>query len=677
MSPYIGHLSIDCLALVLHYVSGDDVVALLSTGDRVLRRKVAFSVRDLVFKERSPGSIFPFAVFGLPKLRSLALREKLGWTKFLNMSDREAHALIRGSKSLEKIELDFRNCFGLFCSHSEPPKPHLPIRERFPSLTTLILKNITTVLQIGSLCGELPDSITHLELTHPAGSQYAMKLTSIADLPRGLTFLKLGAFVDEPEDEHFDFSKILPPALQHLQVRLSGMGLLDHLPSTLEYFDCTVVSDASIHYWPVSKCPPKIVYLELFLASEWVIEFDAPFPETLETFHTFGATFPHGIPSSALPKGLKQLDEEILGMLVDGHTLVDRYHSLISKFPNYTNVVIDNLVPIHTLPKCLESLKCYDLASIPSSLPATLKALSMVGVPIPIEDIANIPRTLRRLAVRPPAPAGSISFQPWSALEISHLVPISLKTLSIEVNYVLDLASLAPISKMRTLATIAFGSIPPDGRDALPSWLPKCIPSKLVDLKLTFATSLSEKAADDAPEISDDFLRLCHLADAVPHLHGLEFDYGTNNPLVLDRSLSTLPRNLKRLKISSHSVSLEHDALRRLPRSITYLRIFLTQSKRFKLSNNHFEGAPPSLAFLDVSFPIIGATLDVEVFKLFPPYLYNVLLCASAPNKARQGSEEVRNAQKLNAALSQTNRERQLSSPHFHGFIPDLLRKGA
>lgn len=139
-SASLAIINPDCLAELILYLNGDDFVSLMSTGDHLLRQKLAHNCQILNFVSLT-NTKFPFAALKLPKLRSLSMCGIKGVYSFMDFRNGGELALAQGSKTIEKIKLCFQNSLALFMSPGNV-SPSLSVRDRFPSLTTLVLRDI-------------------------------------------------------------------------------------------------------------------------------------------------------------------------------------------------------------------------------------------------------------------------------------------------------------------------------------------------------------------------------------------------------------------------------------------------------------------------------------------------------------------------------------------------------
>lgn len=191
----------------------------MKTGNRLLRRKLANNCKS--FFEPLQATKFPFAVLQLPKLNSLTVMCTEGVPSYMDLSNGGELALVQGSKTIEKIEFRFRNSLALFLSPNESFL-RLSVRDRFPSLTSLILRDIIFIHSLESMFGELSENLRTFSLGFAyQGNPPSISLASVAKLPRYLKTLELsGCNVTYAEnDDKIDLQNILPPNLVHLTLK--------------------------------------------------------------------------------------------------------------------------------------------------------------------------------------------------------------------------------------------------------------------------------------------------------------------------------------------------------------------------------------------------------------------------------------------------------------------------
>lgn len=630
MLASLESLASDCLLHLAQFLSGDDLVSLLSTGNRLLRQKL-MKVGEVEFEASLPGSIFPLAAFNLPKLQSLSVFGINERFTYLDFSKGRELALVRGSKTLKVLDLRFRNAPALFWS-PDASLPRSLIRDRFPSLTTLILRRITCEESLEELCGELPSFLTTLEFFFfnlDIGASF--NLSWISKLPRNMTSLKLtNCNIYEPVDSGEEYASILPPNLRVLELnQMSQPMILDYLPSTLENLSFGIRNPPEGYEWRTSKLPPALVHLD-FVPEGWTLIYDAPLPSTLEEFPFADRLLrqqdlPNAI--SALPRGFRKLHGRpiLRSHFAASDDPVAALNALFSTFSNIRSTDIWHEANIPFLPRRLETLFCGEIG-LSSPLPNSLTHLLLQATPS-YEEISNIPPTLKSLEFGVSGLDSLFSvanplhreFPPWGSAELSQLASLtSLTSLSIEMRYLDSVECLSPIAKMESLEKLKLHRLSLHEFQSMPHWLPRCLPRNLRKLKLI--TPDTSGSLDELEEIGNpvpyDFLRLCHLDKVCPNLNKLSIWFFVWEPLSLGESLATLPSQLRSLIFKFRLLDIEPSALSLLPRSLTSLKLDFEDHIDIPLTNKHFEGLPEKLALLHVYAP--SSSMSADVLPILP-----------------------------------------------------------
>lgn len=634
MSTSLDTLPSDCISILAEWLDLDGFISLMCTGSRVLRHKLR-NVCELCF-EAPNATKMPFPVLLFPRLRSLSIYGLQEDANFLDFRDGGELMLAQGSKTLEKLVLAFSNAFALFWSpYAELPK--IPIRSRFPALSTLILRNSSCQDYLDSLFGELPETLTTFELScDKTSSMAAIYLSSLAKLPRYLTSLRILSSEIDPKEEAagFDASQVLPPNLRILELEaLVWPTLMDYFPSTLT--DLSFWFNYSRPFvWPSSKIPPGLIRLSI-VPGEWTIEWDKPLPPTLEYFNfSIDERFYQGLEISSLPPKLKTIPE---AMLYKAHragdldSFITYLNSVLPKFPNLKEMIIGGKDNLRKLPGCLERLEILGGPEIDFPLPSRLSALSILA-PLRRNDIAKIPDTLTSLSLARSTDTGLRGFQydsqtmelfpPWKDQDLAQLERLTLlSSLTICWKYIDGETSLTPLAKLKNLKTLRLISVTPAALQRMPHCLPRSLTE--INFEITSQTNVQRLPLPYVvDQISDEWLSACDLANSVPDLKTLKLEGDITIAISWSSSLTTLPRGLRVLDIRFERSFLDPGALTKLPSSLTSLRFLSNQLLSTILANEHFAELPKSLASLSLG---TGQTaIHAHLFDLLPPNLANL-----------------------------------------------------
>lgn len=648
MSGSLATLAPDCLADLLQYINGDDFISLMMTGDQLLRHKLRQNCSSLLFAE-VPAIRFPFEALRLHNLRSLAIHAINEAPSYLDFRNGNRSALSVGHKTLEKIDLRFRNAIALFLPSSSSV-PRTILRNRFPSLITLTLLDCAVGEDKESLFGELPDTLTSFCLSSQYETSYQPKigLQSITKLPKNLKTLKLGAFMlTDPEEADFKFWRdLFPPFLENLELSYIPLPtIMDYWPSALKKLTAEFTENAADFRWKASKIPPAIIELNIQML-DWVLELDVPLPSTLEIFITPDEREEkYAMAIEDMPLGLKNLQTNVM------LTTEARYphesgefsrKSIFERFKNIETIDLYHGDDVSWLPSGIKFLNCIDPIPISSALPSSLVELH-ICYPIRSEFLMHLPSTLRSLTV------GSSDhqvynqnfrhqFPPWNIDDAAQLTSkVRLETFNIEMKFFESNACLAPLSKMESLKNFKLGRIGYNDMLASPQWLPKCLPRYLKDLHLVYSEYPLSWQTEAHPKISDDFLRLCNLAEVSPHLKSLRVLCDYLGWVDLGPSFASLPHKLIILNFSSHRAILSPDAVSLLPRSLRNLSLWSTNYlANAIIFNKHLEGLPEQIQTLKFHFGR-SASIDENVFSILPKSIIELSGFVSIPQKVVKG----------------------------------------
>lgn len=596
-----------------NYLDREDFIFLMMTGDRSLRCTLTEKAKFFQI-EPLHGTKFPFAALKLPQRRTLSI---LGTDKlpvYLDFRNGGELALAQGNKTIEEIELRFRNSLALFLSPQElSPKPP-SVSVRFPSLTTLSLHNIVSINSIDRLFGEFPESLTKLSLHFAtnAPERDTLYLSSVANLPRNLKTLELvGCVINEapPKARLLELRSILPPKLVHLHLDfLSSLDIIRYLPSSLETLTFEAEHGTSTR-WKTSSLPLGLVSLK---APPNVL-FDARLPSKMEIFEFY--------PEASLPmRYLKYLPESL--KIVPNLVGVDAT-TIIKNFPNIERVTIDSSESLSKLPKTAKSLSCEKPLTLKSDLPRSLVTLRL-GYAIHLNSLKHVPSSLTSLTVEKIAEKPSS----WGELDFDHIANrIRLVSLEMDWKQVANTSSVTPLASMQTLKKLVFRRIPLEDWFTAGEWLPECLPTSLTEFDF-IANDLNHDQTKYGPPFEEFWTakaKMRNFDEITPNLTSLNIECHYKVCLVTlsPASFASLPRGLRKLNLYIANAALQRDAIAQLPETLQSLHLHLYQTNRLCLTSNaHFTGLPPSIAELKL-FTAVKHPLNAEIIPILPKTIGN------------------------------------------------------
>lgn len=638
----------DCIANVIHYLGDNDFVSLMETGNMLLRHKLRLTCIDLSL-ESLPLTKFPFTAFNLPKLRSLSVLGIIEAPVFLDFRNEGDKTHSKGCKTLEKLELGFRNAPGLFLTPGSTI-PRLTIRDRFPSLTTLILSDFRCEASLEGLFGELPENLTTLALAYlDARPESEICLSSIANLPRSLTYLTITdcLILNPKQSDSFKFESVLPPNLVHLELkRLSEPDVLNYLPSSLRYLRFYLQNAPERVHWKIEKAPKM---LKKVVSDLGLLHSILPLPRFHLPFECGTRVDPRNPRLEIIyntPERVEILPNSLftLALISDA---VQRSHSIFSKFPYLERTVLKGLLDVSLLPRGLKSLKIDCVRKIGHPLPDGLESLQVLKVPLIPSDINHIPATLQSLDFGfvdgRTLKTQHSDYPPWGEAELSQLASIAnLTSFRIDFHFISCVSALAPVKTMKKLNLFALANLGPDDLVNSPDWLPKCLPTQLSELFLDYNPNSRQPENDLRNDIPDDFLRLCKLDEVVPHLRKFTLKINLLRTILwTSSSFASLPRGLVNFKLDCHFANSEPQTLSMLPRSLKSLTFQLWEHVRSHRTAQHFAGLP-ELSYLHFSLARRDE-VDVEVFDLFPKSIVQFHIFSIHDDLTRRlGSEKIK-----------------------------------
>lgn len=531
------------------------------------------------------------------------------------------------------------------------------IKDRFPSLSTLILTDISCDQSLEALFGQLPDFLETLSLKYLAGNHPDIQLSSLAALPRNLKALTLRrCWILEPrEDDFFDFGGVLPPNLTHLDLEeLCIPTILNYLPSPLRYLRFELDGRPNDFSWEEERLPLLMAQILIPLMADISphVNLNSLTPTLLETFE-FGEKNCHQIDSANIDQNpyeaITNLPTEIEKQIqFYGNNSRSCHENIFRKFPNLEQKSIhSHSMPLSSLPRGLKALRILVPIIFDHPLPPGLTMLDMC-VP---STVTNISSTLKHLSVRSDSAVSLFDaedyyltlksrFPPWNASDFSQLASFArLESLSIDWEYVESPSSLAPLSKIETLTFLALRTLKRDQSHEMPQWVPKCLPRNLKSLALSFSVSSPPSGDDnDEKDFSSDFLRLCNLSEVTPTLKYLQLHISLRRFPVFwtEECFASLPKGLLFLNLRTIVADLALGAVAKLPRTLKYFNLSLSEPIRTSISNEHFLALPEKLSEL---YLLLGqtTTIDDQLLEIIPK---SVLKLESRGNRFARAVEE-------------------------------------
>jgi hypothetical protein len=622
-------LSSDALQLIVVYIDAIEIFRLFQCGSALLSSKLKQVDLNLVVPTR-PFMQFPFSLFSLPHLVSLSLKSYLSVSSYPLRFDRAVPLPSTPVNSLRKLALACHQSFSILVQENG-----LPLLEKvLPNLKILRLTESTVPLNVMHMRA-LPWSLEKVKLQSNLTTQKYPNapFTLLHDLPPELRKLEVISLPIALHPEHQDYSGIVwPVELRCLRLGPMSPCILDHLPPYLE--------ELSFHVWempgirlgtqggfpnryPTDRLPVTMKYLSVsdssgpsyfkFVPTTW--------PPALKRFLVpmdFGRTTKEAW--ACAPKSLTSinLEPEILYTIKLSQSLPNlRAFTPAWGFQAFPDLVLSNLPPFLTefeneanfieqianIPETLRKMKIKIRPSSLSLQPSYLNPDAVSITPL-ICDMARLPRGLEDLSFLSAHDnakfyrsdfenlPGSLKTLKFNLFEISNLevlsaLPNSLKTIIIDI---------------RSRGRLLLDSLMDNHVDALEQ-----LPSSLTDLTII---------ADEPCTSWDQWM--CSTS-RFTSLRMLAMLANLNRPMKeippLD-SVSLLPRMLTSLDLTLFGVTICPKHIRALPKSLTKLRFFGQPSIGNTASDDCFLHLPPPLVELRLPGALQGLTIDV--FHILP-----------------------------------------------------------
>lgn len=626
-------LAADCVANLLEYLSGEDIHALLSSGDRILRAKLVHNITALNLRVRH-NEQFPFSALELPHLHSLVvIGSFLSYLRF----DKEEidHATLQKPQNarISLLHLEFANASEFFLRNGS-----LSLSQRFSSLRDLTLRCFANDNFIDSLA-HLPHTLTKLDLDTPSHSLSELQMSSklninaISKLPPSLWTLTIRWHsISAVESKEIDLEGLLPPNLTSLSLATFADGtMITRLPQSLEKLELFVYSDFDrTRPLATSLLPPNLTILQLNMP----LAFDCALPQGLITIEVPDDTYSPlltlgngdanwiGLP---LPPLIEFPEIPYINMPPPPHPAYSHITRIVRALAHSEQQLVDLQDSLDEgFPRQLLIQKQYLrlLTPLRESITAILLPDSMFG-----EDVVRLPKYLQKLSIIPGLDLQSSSEPPvWTLQQVSEL-PKYIRWLTMPFYVVGEGARLAPISNL-PLESFVLNEVPWEALEIAPTWLSACLPLYLKALELSV-----EK--DEIDPFSTDIIRLSRLGEVVPHLQTLLLEIPFHGETPMGPMFASLPSNLRCLNMQTRDV-FEDSAISFLPKSLEELFLGFddveSDASDAVMTSRHFKDMPDRLVELHLSLPD-NHLIRNSVVEYLPKTLADIEIRSDADNQ--------------------------------------------
>lgn len=604
----LSKISSDCLDHLIGYLADNDLISLLSSGDRVLRQKIVFSASRVSLRF-GPNEKFPFSVLQWPRLLSFSIKAcEYHYVRFLE-DERAALSAPKAQQSrITSLQLHFRNASSLFTRPGS-----MSLQERFPSLTDLDLCCYGTMTLFNSF-STFPETLRSLKLRAHSSAyatcqpSYHLYLSSLSKLPRSLTTLEIRWNpITEPgetdsSDDHL--KDLLPPHLTALSLStLNELTIISHLPSSLEKLNLEFVRTSRVKV-PVSSLPRTLTSLDLNAP----LKYDSPLPPNLAHFEVPRDSYQmllalgNGDPSWStilpLPPSLEVSPPDFLSLPDDLFRNFKRFGRLGIAKQEHLDEICGGKVA-EGFPR--ELTVFFPGLNFMNPLPSGIKSFGVCNY-MRGEDLKLLPSRLEAFDIQFWHEINDASLPlPWTLEQVA-LLPKTLRTLNLPFHVVDRGEKLAPIRNL-FLERFELRRVPPQELHNAKRWLPLCLPFYLKFFELH--TRTEDRDAD--VKVSPDCLRACELGKVIPHLQSLTMSVPFSNDLPMGRLFESIPQNIGALFLHTFSNVFEFGAFVSLPKSIESLGLSLRDdvsdvSGKY-MNSMHFEGIPEKLGHLHLVLP--------------------------------------------------------------------------
>lgn len=388
----LARTSDDSLRQIISFLTGEDVVRLLTTGSKSFIARVAHNTTRLLWDFSLP-SYFPSCSFEFGNLRSLII--KTGHPHvFVSLHGR--HILpLEPMVSLETLDLAFPTSHLVFAPALWPGG--LDLASSFPRLTYLSVRSASNCPCPDGWAKTLPTTLRSLTIGTRQDFTSYINASSFEDLPTGLQHLEFGYYCNVGPEE---MNLLRFPNLRVLRIYSTrSWGALKSLPASLEELQIRCWDeDLPSETFPLSKFPPKIRTLTL-VGAQLELDFDSMAPPTLEILHL-------------------ELDRDLTLEELENFFHTKRLLALqeiycltpesLKMLPSLTELQLLGSIPtthdaLEILPRKLERFLLRDhMRTSPSVsfkyLPPTLK--DFFGHIVVPEDISDLPKSITTLSLR-------------------------------------------------------------------------------------------------------------------------------------------------------------------------------------------------------------------------------------------------------------------------------------
>lgn len=406
----LANTSDESLAVILHFLDGDDISRLIGAGSKRFSARVRQNTIRFDWTFRRP-SYFPFSCLAFPRLTSLAIKSEDTEEYYAHLSLQNRPILpLEPMTSLLSIDFSFSTCSALFAPRTSPAGPPATLTSSFPNLTSLSLRSKSSLPD--DWAKHLPDTLLRLVLDIPV-------LMSLQDLPKGLQELEF-----EADGYDMDFAAELPNLRALRLFCLVTLSFLDTLPNTLEELRVKLIDIDEVELetpFPFSKLPPKLRILSID-APAISIDWDSMAPYTLEEFYfkvEEGDMDPESLLENIYTKNLRKL-----------HLSASLHPEQLKSLSNVEEFCPDHeftdLAALELLPRKLRSLTLHNVTMHPKTLehlPPSLETLCIQKLLAPY--LYTLPKSLTKLSVQ------NIATEIPSPTEWSALPPL-LASLTLE-----------------------------------------------------------------------------------------------------------------------------------------------------------------------------------------------------------------------------------------------------
>lgn len=503
----ILYLPPEVIRLTTRWVSGHDILKLLSCGTKALATKLgpAGGVEEFSIEGVTK---WPSLLQHLPRLRSISVKASIN----SDLNNFDSSSISSLSTGLVKLEICARNAESAFAEPLTSTSPSaassstvfLSIKDKFPLLETLRIQGRST-MTYSTFLQQLPSSIKLLDL-HYATTFYDADIkmipTSIETLILASTALITRLGVQQ-----------LPRTLTSLDLwdaLSAGSACLKYLPRTLKRL--SLANFTSLNDEDIPHLPPELLILdirrELFLKAPCL----ALLPRTLTEFHqTYNGSLARK--PSTLPRNLTYLDWKCAPGI---------HSNSLQDFPRtLSTLILDQFTS--------------DFGSCISDLPPNLTYLSLEDHRTLCDsEMESLPRSLTFLNI----PA-NLDLTALAAFAL----PPNLRTLNIKSNQSFkDSNSFGALPSTVTFLALGSKEI---ANDSI-----KELPRGLLTLMIPKATNVTDEGIAQLP----------------PALTHLEIQACAS---LTDFCVPSLPRSLEVLRC--RSADLTEDCLPFLPQKLTIL----------------------------------------------------------------------------------------------------------